>query len=346
LALGLWAWPRCSAASASLPDSGPSTAALPSQGAYDPLALTDPHAPSGLDLTVHDPRHRRELPIRVYLPRAASSVNAARPAPVILFSPGLGGARDGYRFLAQHWAARGYVAVVLQHPGSDDTVWRTAPEGEVMQALKQAANAENYIARARDVSAVLNQLEAWNRAPGNPLTGRLDRARVGMAGHSFGALTTEAVSGESMAGRGAVLTDRRIKAAIAMSPSPPRRGDPASAFGSVKIPWMLMTGTEDASPLGEESAASRLGVYPYLTRAPKYQLVLDKAEHSAFSDRELPSDRHERDPRYHRVILALSTAFWDEYLRGDPAAAAWLNGSGPRTVMVPADRWEFAAAKK
>jgi len=346
LAASIGFWAACGAARADASVPPPPAATPPGQKAYDPLAATGGPAPKPLDFTVLDPRHHRDLPIRVYLPAAASSVSAARPAPVILFSPGLGGARDGYRFLAEHWAARGYIAVVLQHPGSDDTVWRTAPAEEVMDALKHAANAENYIVRARDVSAVLNQLEAWNRAPGNPLTGRLDLARVGMAGHSFGALTTEAVSGQSMAGRGAVLTDRRIKAAIAMSPSPPRRGDPAKAFGSVRIPWMLMTGTEDASPLGEESAASRLGVYPYLTRAPKYQLVLDQAEHSAFSDRPLPSDRHERDPRYHRVILALSTAFWDDYLRGDPAAAAWLNGSAPRSVMVPADRWEFAASGK
>jgi len=299
-----------------------------------------------MDLTVHDAARNRDLPIRVYLPASASSASAAKPAPVILFSPGLGGSRDGYRFLAHHWAARGYAVVVLQHPGSDDTVWRTAPEGEAMEALKQAVTPENYIARARDVAAALKQLEAWNKAPGGSLSGRLDLTRIGMAGHSFGALTTEAVSGQSMPNRGPVLTDRRIKAAIAMSPSPPKRGDAARAFGSVRIPWMLMTGTEDDSPLGNESAASRLGVYPYLTRAPKYQLVLDQAEHSAFSERPLPTDRHARDPRYHRVILALSTAFWDEYLRGDPAAAAWLNGAGPRSVMAPADRWEFAANRK
>ncbi len=349
VALSALLWPqRGLTAGAGAPNAAPTA-----PGAYDPLAIAGQPTPKGLDLTVHDSVRNRDLPIRVYLPAAASfpgisppvSPGAMPPSPVILFGPGLGGARDGYRFLADHWAARGYVVVALQHPGSDDMVWRTAPAGEAMAALKQAANAENYIVRARDVPAVLNQLEAWNRAAGDPLTGRLDLTKVGLAGHSFGALTTEAVSGQSLGGRGAVLTDRRIRAALAMSPSPPRRGDPASAFGSVRIPWMLMTGTEDASPLGDESAASRLGVYPYLTRAPKYQLVLDQAEHSAFSDRPLPSDRHARDPRYHRVILALSTAFWDEYLRGDPAAADWLNGSGPRSVLGPADRWERAPGR-
>ena len=56
-------------------------------------------------------------PIRVYLPAAGT------PAPVVLFSHGLGGSREGNAFMGRHWAQRGYVAVFLQHPGSDDGVW-------------------------------------------------------------------------------------------------------------------------------------------------------------------------------------------------------------------------------
>jgi hypothetical protein len=42
------------------------------------------------------------------------------------------------------------------------------------------------------------------------------------------------------------------------------------------------------------------------------------------------------------VILALSTAFWDAYLRGDVGALAWLNGPGPRSVTEPDDHWQFS----
>ncbi len=49
------------------------------------------------------------------------------------------------------------------------------------------------------------------------------------------------------------------------------------------------------------------------------------------------------NPNHHRVILALSTAFWDAYLRGDAAALAWLNGDGPRRVMQAQDQWQFSA---
>jgi hypothetical protein len=56
----------------------------------------------------------------------------------------------------------------------------------------------------------------------------------------------------------------------------------------------------------------------------------------------LPGDHEPRNPNHHRVILALSTAFWDAYLKGDREALAWLNGDLPRTVMEPADEWKMS----
>ena len=273
-------------------------------------------------------------------PSAFICPRTPRPEPVVLFSHGLGGSRAGSVFLGEHWAARGYVAVFLQHPGSDDSVWKDEPGPQRMRAMKQAASLDNFLLRVKDVPAVLNQLEIWNTDKTNPLAGRLDLKKVGMSGHSFGAVTTEAVSGESLPVGGQQFTDPRIRAAIAFSPSSPKTGSATKAFGSVKIPWMLMTGTKDVAPIGDQDVASRLAVYPALHGAPKYEVVLYNAEHSVFTDRALPGDREPRNPNHHRVILALSTAFWDAYLRGDAGALAWLNGPGPRSVMEPADHWQ------
>ena len=247
----------------------------------------------------------------------------------MLFSHGLGGSREGSAYLGKHWAARGYVAVFLQHPGSDTSVWQDKPKAERMAAMRQAAGLENFMLRVKDVPAVLDQLQRWNRAERHPLAGRLDLGRVGMSGHSFGAVTTQAVSGQSAMGGMISFADPRIKAAVVMSPSSPRRGDPKQAFAAVKIPWMLMTGTKDIAPIGDADMKSRLAVFPSLPPGGKYELVLDRAEHSAFTDRPLPGDVEKRNPNHHRVILALSTAFWDAWLRGDAAAKAWLDGEGP-----------------
>ena len=305
-------------------------------GAYNPLAVDTAARPVLLDLPVHDTTRHRDITLRVYLP-----TNTA-PAPVILFSHGLGGSRAGSVFLGEHWAARGYVAVFLQHPGSDDSVWRGKPLRDRMSAMNQAASLENFLLRVQDVPAVLNQLAMWNAAKTNTLSGRLDLERVGMSGHSFGAVTTEAVSGEMLPVGGQKFTDPRIQAAVVFSPSAPTTGTAARAFGSVKIPWMLMTGTKDLAPIGHANMQSRLAVYPALHGAPKYELVLYNAEHSVFTDRALPGDRERRNPNHHQVILALSTAFWDAYLRSNPEALAWLNGLGPRSILEPDDQWQLA----
>jgi predicted dienelactone hydrolase len=302
---------------------------------YDPLAVDPSFRASHCDLTVHDEARNRDIPIRVYLP--ASTV----AAPVVLFSHGLGGSRAGSMFLGEHWAARGYVAVFLQHPGSDDSVWKDEALGNRMAAMKRAASLENFVLRVEDFSTVLNQLKIWNSTKTNQLAGRLDLAKVGMSGHSFGAVTTEAVSGEVLPLGGQKYTDSRLKAAIVFSPSAPTGGSAEKAFGAVRIPWMLMTGTKDLAPIGNADMKSRLAVYPALHGGPKYEVILNNAEHSVFTDRALPGDRQQRNPNHHRVILALSTAFWDAYLRGDAAALAWLNGAGPRSVMETEDQWQF-----
>jgi predicted dienelactone hydrolase len=299
---------------------------------YDPLAAGT--APTHLDLVIRDEGRQRDIPLRVYLPAAVGR------APVVLFSHGLGGSRENSPYLGRHWGARGFVVVYLQHPGSDEDVWKDRPRAERLAALQHEASVHNFRLRVDDVRGVLDQLERWNGSSGHPLAGRLDLAHVGMSGHSFGAVTTQAVGGESFPLVGTRFTDGRIRAALAMSPSVPRQGDPAEAFGKVEIPWMLMTGTNDVTPIGNIDAASRLQVFASLPPVEKYELVLADAEHSAFGDRPLPGDQKPRNPNHHRAILALSTAFWDAYLRGDASARAWLQGARPRGVLEERDRWQ------
>lgn len=301
---------------------------------YDPLAVAKDDQSERLDLTVRDNRRGRDIPLRIYLPAVRT------PSPVLLFSHGLGGSRENNAYLGEHWSARGYIAVFTQHPGSDVSVWKDKKLLQRMPAMKKAANAENFLLRVEDIHAVIDQLAQWNQDPDSPLNARMDLDKIGMSGHSFGALTTQAVSGQHF--RAGILNaaDPRIKAAVMFSPSSPRRENPEEAFAKVKIPWMLMTGTRDTSPIGNADLKSRLAVYPALPPGDKYELVLHNAEHSAFSDHRLPGDREKRNPNHHRVILALSTAFWDAVLQENAEAKAWLDGEGPRTLMEDGDRWQ------
>ncbi len=303
---------------------------------YDPLAIDKAFEPRTIEITVNDASRSREIPLLVYLPAAV------KPAPVVLFSHGLGGSNSGCAYLGVHWARRGYAAVFLQHPGSDDSVWKDKAAFRRKKALEEAASGKNFLLRVKDVPAVIDSLEKWNKTTGHELYSRFNMERLGMSGHSFGAVTAQALSGQTFRLIGEKFTDRRIKAAVIFSPSAPRSGglSAAKAFAKVNIPWLLMTGTKDTAPIGNIDLKSRLSVFPALAPGNKYELVLFNAEHFAFTERALASSPAERNPNHHKAIQAISIAFWDTFLCGKSEAKAWLDGSGPESVLEKNDRWQ------
>ncbi|MFM8735519.1 MAG: hypothetical protein ACKOC8_10030 [Pirellulales bacterium] len=70
-------------------------------GAYDPLAVPAGDRAAPIDLDVVNGERSRTVPIRVFLPGPAAGDSNA-PCPVVLFSHGLGGSREGGRFLGDH----------------------------------------------------------------------------------------------------------------------------------------------------------------------------------------------------------------------------------------------------
>ncbi|HBE71428.1 MAG TPA: dienelactone hydrolase [Planctomycetaceae bacterium] len=306
---------------------------------YDPLQLANDKLTPPIDLSIRDRRRDRDIPIRVYLP------HTKRPAPVILFSHGLGGSRRACGYCGKHWSARGYTVIAMQHTGSDESVWKYVPLRERLDALRKSTTFQATKARFEDVKTVIDQIEEWNTKEDHQFHGRFDLENIGMSGHSYGAATTQGVSGQSSPLLGQRFTDRRIAAALMFSPNSPRMTKPDDAFGKVAIPWMLMTGTKDTSPINDTTVADRRRVYPALPQTiDRYELVLENAEHHAFGDGE--GRRRNRNPNHHRVILALSTAFWDTKLRGDDAARGWLHGDGPKSIMAEKDLWQLALGKQ
>jgi len=305
-------------------------------GNYDPLHLQSDATLPVETLSIHYPNGKREVPVRIYQPNGTSI------SGVILFSHGLGGTNQVNAFLASHWSSRGYVCVFLQHPGSDESVWRGKALGTRMDAMRGAASGTQFTARIEDVHVVLDQLEQWDRDPQSKWKGRFPLEHVGMSGHSFGAITTQAVSGQNYPLIGQKYLNARIDAALLLSPSPPAAGSVEKAFDRVPIPWMLMTGTRDSSTIGVSNPQDRMKLFPHLPKnIDRYQLVLDEARHSAFTDSRLPEDGLQRkNPNHHRVMLAYSTAFWDSYLKEDPAAKAWLQGEEAKSLLERRDEWQ------
>jgi predicted dienelactone hydrolase/thiol-disulfide isomerase/thioredoxin len=315
-------------------ESGSKQDANSDKKSYDPLQVGDEKFETLL-MDIKDTERERTILVKVYLPKA-SDKKSKSPAPVILFSHGLGGSRDACTYLGEHWAKRGFIGVFLQHPGSDESVWKNTPLRDRMNAMNRAANAESLQLRAGDVKAVIDQLEKWNVQEDHQFCNRLKLSRIGMSGHSFGAVTTQAVSGQTYL-RQSRFHDKRITAAIAFSPSSPRIGNRKAAFSSITIPFMGMTGSKDVAPIGGADVQSRLDVFENLPDGNKYQLFLNEAEHSAFADGRLPGD-DQKNPNHHRLIKAFSTAFWEAFLKKDDTAKQWLSADERKEMLQKGDR--------
>ena len=285
----------------------------------------------------HDANRDRDVPVKIYSPAATNIAH-----PVIIFSHGLGGSREGYQYLGQHWAAHGYVTVHIQHLGSDDAVWRDTGLLKRKRAMqKSAADPQNAINRPRDVSFAIDELERLYRD--SPVwKQRLDLDRIGVAGHSFGAFTTLASAGQKFqpgTAKASSFADPRVKAAIPMSaPTPKNKSRLDEVYAGVKIPCLHMTGTKDSSPIGDTTPEERRLPFDHCKNSDQFLITFKDGDHMIFSGRTTRAEPS--DEKFQRLIQQSSTAFWDAYLRDDAKAKAWLTDDFKR-VLDDAGQFEM-----
>lgn len=255
------------------------------------------------NVTWHDTARQRDVPAKIYAPAGATNL------PLVVFSHGLGGTREGYAYVAQHWATNGYICVVVQHPGSDDTAWRG--HADKAASMRAAANADNARHRPQDVSFAITQMLTDPRVNTNA---------IGVAGHSFGAHTTLAVAGMRLGGQS--YRDPRVRAAIPMSAPRPL----AAALADITIPCLHLTGTQDDSPLFGTTAKDRRFPFDHITAPGQWLVTFDGATHMTFAGRG--------EAKHLEAIRLVTTKFWDAHLKLDTAAAKWLtNGDLERALQ-------------
>jgi predicted dienelactone hydrolase len=271
----------------------------------------------------HDATRDRDVPVKIYYPKSG-----AGRLPIILFSHGLGGSREGYEYLGLHWAGCGYICVHLQHLGSDDSVWKGKEPEEITKALTAAVkNLKNAADRPRDVSFAIDRLTELDSEASFPLNGRLDLQRIGVAGHSFGGFTSMAIAGQDFGSTR--MGDPRVKAVIEMSAPVARPFQREYAYARITVPVFHMTGTRDDSPIGETKASERRIPFDLMSAAETCLLVLKDGDHMVFSGRIRPDEvTAAQDAVFQRLICAGGTAFWDAWLKGNSAAHDWLMDGG------------------
>jgi dienelactone hydrolase len=273
---------------------------------------------STLDYDWLDSTRERRVPVRLYLPDAAS---ADKPVPLIVFSHGIGGSRSGYSYLGRFWASQGYASLHLQHVGSDRNVWFGNPF-EMLARLQGAAQETEAVARVRDLSFALDQVLHSELAP------RLDSQRIVAAGHSYGANTTLLAAGARVQRNGGRLdlSDPRIKAAIVLS-APPFYGEasPQQILGPIRVPSLHVTATEDIIriPGYYSGADDRVAVFDATGSVRKTLAVFSGGSHSIFTDRP-GTGGAQLNPQVKEATRELSLAFLNSVFKGDEdALAAW-----------------------
>ena len=228
-----------------------------------------------------DAKREREIPYRIIYEEGLSGLS-----PLVLLSHGLGGDTQSMSYLSQFLAAKGYVCVHLQHPGSDASLWEgTTEASEIREKLKNSLNTPaNAINRFEDVPFALDQCENLSTLLPN-VDIQIDWDRVAIIGHSYGAITVLTAAGQAMGRFGNRFKDDRIKAAIALSPSQPRRHN-ASTYTQVDIPILHITGTADGNPVQNNAnfdPNSRRFPFDQIKARGQHLIILDQAVHATFS---------------------------------------------------------------
>ena len=189
------------------------------------------------DALVDENRGGRTVPIKFYYPSEASA-----KMPLIVWSHGLGGGVDGANFLSRHFAENGFMVMHVQHPGTDISLWegKDGHPWDIIRATHIPRSAT--LDRFADVPFVLDHLPDW-MGQNSEIGDLIDVSRMGMSGHSFGALTTQVMAGQLFPDEDEALRsykDARFMCGIAYSPVPAPHPfhdeNPSALYGSIDIP--------------------------------------------------------------------------------------------------------------
>ncbi len=266
-----------------------------------------------LDFDWADTARQRKVPVRLYLPEDA---RAAAPAPLVVFSHGIGGTRRGYSWLGQHFASHGIASLHPQHIGSDRDIW-TGSFWSTAVRMQEAAQEREAIARVQDVRFALDTLLTGALAP------RIDGRRIVAAGHSYGANTTLLACGARVQRFGRVidLHDERLRGAIVISaPAFYGEGEPKKILSAVRVPSLHVTATEDIIriPGYYSGAEDRVAVFEATGGPRKWLAVFEGGSHSMFTDRS-GSGGVAFTPQVKPATQQLALGFLREVFDGDGA---------------------------
>lgn len=228
-------------------------------------------------VTLPAPGRGDDLRVRVSAPTTGHEL------PVIVFSHGFGESATNYDPLVDFWASHGLV--VIQPTHLDSRTLGLAPDDPRTPLI--------WRFRVEDLKRALDRLDLLESSvPG--LAGRLDRSRIAVAGHSWGAQTASTLLGARVLDAGGDpgedMSDPRIKAGVLLAVTGRGEDDlsPFAAehfsfmspsFTDMTTPALVVAGDQDDSPLSVRGPDWFTDAY-FLSPGSKSLLTLFGAEHS------------------------------------------------------------------
>lgn len=223
-------------------------------------------------------RSERTLPTVTYHPVGPG------PFPLVVFAHGNTVSDPGYyQVLLRSWAAAGYVVAAPIFP---------------LSSTRLPGGGADLVNQPADVSFVISEMLRLNAEPAGPYAGRIDPGRIGVAGHSLGAMTTLGVAFHSC------CLDERIRAGIVLA-GRERPFPTGEFFPGTRTPILVVHG--DADPLLALEGARK--IYDDAL-GPKFLLTLSGGDH----DSPYAGINSQPQPDTRLVMLA-TLDFFDRFLK-------------------------------
>ena len=286
----------------------------------------------------------------VYMPQSL-----AAPAPLIVISHGLGSNPDTLLYLSQHLASHGFAVAALEHPKTASRDFNAFLAG-----VTTGPQSDEAIQRPNDVKYLLDALE--QKVKTDPQwRDRINTQQVGLIGHSLGGYTVLALGGaqlnfnqinrecstpepdvssfnvskvfqcrfSTLKVNKTDLSDRRVKAVLAINPLGGSALFGKEGLQNIKIPTAIFASGEDYFT---PAVPEQFFPFVWLTTANKYLVSFPRGTHFSFLERSekgvvvIPENAFGVKPEFtHPYAKALSLAFFQTYLNNRAEFSTYLN---------------------
>lgn len=231
-----------------------------------------------------------KVPIRVYQPEGNSC------AGTVIISHGAGGSEDGYAYLASFLSDNGWLALVVGHAESGrDALRLHKGDGGIKAGLVNlVTDPAAYQARFMDIDAGRQWSAQHCQSP-----------FMALAGHSMGAATVMIEAGA--ANKPGIVGQHRFDAYIALSPQGSGLIFPKQAWGNIRQPVLMLTGTRDEelnSDWAFKDWTARLEPFDNMPEGCKWLGVIDRATHMNFGGRGISGKTEALVNRYTLLFLS------------------------------------------